>query len=142
MPWRETDTKFKQLTSLERIKGQTKVPCIIQDIDSRRGLEYQLDVRTGFSNFASSFDPRRPTEWAALEEEAAKGQVAITHTVPRENFNTFFFAMTCVLQVIFNKQWSTLFWQSVEQVGFYNCCLLYTSPSPRDGLLSRMPSSA
>ena len=24
----------------------------------------------------------------------------------------------------------------------YNGCLLYTSPSPRDGLLSRMPSSA
>ena len=24
----------------------------------------------------------------------------------------------------------------------YNHCLLYTSPSPRDGLLSRMPSSA
>ena len=23
-----------------------------------------------------------------------------------------------------------------------NSCLLYTSPSPRDGLLSRMPSSA
>ena len=25
---------------------------------------------------------------------------------------------------------------------FYGACLLYTSPSPRDGLLSRMPSSA
>ena len=25
---------------------------------------------------------------------------------------------------------------------FLKCCLLYTSPSPRDGLLSRMPSSA
>ena len=25
---------------------------------------------------------------------------------------------------------------------FFNDCLLYTSPSPRDGLLSRMPSSA
>ena len=25
---------------------------------------------------------------------------------------------------------------------FYSACLLYTSPSPRDGLLSRMPSSA
>ena len=24
----------------------------------------------------------------------------------------------------------------------YSLCLLYTSPSPRDGLLSRMPSSA
>ena len=27
-------------------------------------------------------------------------------------------------------------------VAFGNPCLLYTSPSPRDGLLSRMPSSA
>ena len=26
--------------------------------------------------------------------------------------------------------------------GSFNSCLLYTSPSPRDGLLSRMPSSA
>ena len=25
---------------------------------------------------------------------------------------------------------------------WFNACLLYTSPSPRDGLLSRMPSSA
>ena len=28
------------------------------------------------------------------------------------------------------------------EVAFYLLCLLYTSPSPRDGLLSRMPSSA
>ena len=27
-------------------------------------------------------------------------------------------------------------------IGSRNSCLLYTSPSPRDGLLSRMPSSA
>ena len=30
---------------------------------------------------------------------------------------------------------------TVEATG-YTACLLYTSPSPRDGLLSRMPSSA
>ena len=30
----------------------------------------------------------------------------------------------------------------VELVNSVNPCLLYTSPSPRDGLLSRMPSSA
>ena len=29
-----------------------------------------------------------------------------------------------------------------EYVGTIKACLLYTSPSPRDGLLSRMPSSA
>ena len=28
------------------------------------------------------------------------------------------------------------------QAELANICLLYTSPSPRDGLLSRMPSSA
>ena len=28
------------------------------------------------------------------------------------------------------------------QLGLFGSCLLYTSPSPRDGLLSRMPSSA
>ena len=28
------------------------------------------------------------------------------------------------------------------EVSVYDVCLLYTSPSPRDGLLSRMPSSA
>ena len=31
---------------------------------------------------------------------------------------------------------------SVDQRQLFSACLLYTSPSPRDGLLSRMPSSA
>ena len=31
---------------------------------------------------------------------------------------------------------------SANAMGEYVTCLLYTSPSPRDGLLSRMPSSA
>ena len=32
--------------------------------------------------------------------------------------------------------------RALEQGGWIHTCLLYTSPSPRDGLLSRMPSSA
>ena len=31
---------------------------------------------------------------------------------------------------------------ATERITTFNTCLLYTSPSPRDGLLSRMPSSA
>ena len=31
---------------------------------------------------------------------------------------------------------------NADKVNLLNTCLLYTSPSPRDGLLSRMPSSA
>ena len=30
----------------------------------------------------------------------------------------------------------------IKEMRCFNSCLLYTSPSPRDGLLSRMPSSA
>ena len=30
----------------------------------------------------------------------------------------------------------------MDKENMRSCCLLYTSPSPRDGLLSRMPSSA
>ena len=32
--------------------------------------------------------------------------------------------------------------QRLKELGYLKGCLLYTSPSPRDGLLSRMPSSA
>ena len=31
---------------------------------------------------------------------------------------------------------------NTKKVVLFGSCLLYTSPSPRDGLLSRMPSSA
>ena len=33
-------------------------------------------------------------------------------------------------------------WESLLRIPYGETCLLYTSPSPRDGLLSRMPSSA
>ena len=41
------------------------------------------------------------------------------------------------------SSWDSYFEEAVA-VGdaIFNSCLLYTSPSPRDGLLSRMPSSA
>jgi len=37
---------------------------------------------------------------------------------------------------------SSFVWPTYAAVGISKACLLYTSPSPRDGLLSRMPSSA
>ena len=38
------------------------------------------------------------------------------------------------------KKAEQLLWETQETKSYV--CLLYTSPSPRDGLLSRMPSSA
>ena len=40
------------------------------------------------------------------------------------------------------KFWGETAPQSPLSKGLDDRCLLYTSPSPRDGLLSRMPSSA
>ena len=37
---------------------------------------------------------------------------------------------------------STVFWGGTTNNDSHNGCLLYTSPSPRDATLSRMPSSA
>ena len=45
--------------------------------------------------------------------------------------------MTDLLTVIYNNGMT-----SEETFTLTESCLLYTSPSPRDGLLSRMPSSA
>ena len=42
-----------------------------------------------------------------------------------------------LIHLVFNTTWSVVFFVFHNMV-----CLLYTSPSPRDGLLSRMPSSA
>ena len=41
-------------------------------------------------------------------------------------------------------KWTGTVWKKLTQLGSKGDkgCLLYTSPSPRDGLLSRMPSSA
>ena len=45
----------------------------------------------------------------------------------------------------FQKRFPEIIWQTSDPEMEYRksiSCLLYTSPSPRDGLLSRMPSSA
>ena len=46
-----------------------------------------------------------------------------------------------VFSLCFGETWH-FFGSILTYPCFLNVCLLYTSPSPRDGLLSRMPSSA
>ena len=40
------------------------------------------------------------------------------------------------------RVWQIVRFSQLGEGDHYTGCLLYTSPSPRDGLLSRMPSSA
>ena len=41
-----------------------------------------------------------------------------------------------------DRKWKAAMKEAKEEQNKRKSCLLYTSPSPRDGLLSRMPSSA
>ena len=51
-----------------------------------------------------------------------------------------------LLSPLFSQPKELVSWMGAMQAQNYSmvkwACLLYTSPSPRDGLLSRMPSSA
>ena len=58
-------------------------------------------------------------------------------TADRESANDL--VQDCLLQALDNQE---KFTYSKNLKGWMYTCLLYTSPSPRDGLLSRMPSSA
>src|SRR5665647_3397139 len=83
------------------------------------------------------------------------------HSVPRwmvfvlDAISVFFvFLIAYLLRFNFNipdERLDYILYQGIIAVCFYSIfslvfrsysCLLYTSPSPRDGLLSRMPSSA
>ena len=52
------------------------------------------------------------------------------------NLDTFWLLICAILVFLMQAGFMCL------ESGLSRACLLYTSPSPRDGLLSRMPSSA
>ena len=88
-----------------------------------------------------------PEEW--LKEEATWQLEKIidalnaAHTMPfhctwlERDFGRDYLEMLKGMESLLLMIWSQLNSSSIS-----NICLLYTSPSPRDGLLSRMPSSA
>ena len=65
------------------------------------------------------------------------------NTVSRSSAEAEYHAMAIVTsEMIWIKTLLTALVVFLEKAIQLFCCLLYTSPSPRDGLLSRMPSSA
>ena len=68
---------------------------------------------------------------ASLSQEGSAQALFDSAAVPQEH-------IAVLAQPIGRAQWKLLVLEQIKA----QPCLLYTSPSPRDGLLSRMPSSA
>src|SRR5664279_6229279 len=99
-----------------------------------------LDALSG-STWFSTFDMKNSYHQVELEP----GDSDKTAFICREGmfkFNTMPFGL-CNAGATFQRLVDVVFTGlSYEVCLTYIDCLLYTSPSPRDGLLSRMPSSA
>ena len=122
------------------VDSRNRIPSFLQGIMSPRGvLHYKNEAIRGVA--------KNPEKMRRLGPAAILG--APSAYVESENgffkkafqLKTFFFAAFWL-----PSRWSR---DTVEMQGFELAaisvppsCLLYTSPSPRDGLLSRMPSSA
>ena len=68
--------------------------------------------------------------------ESTAGQLAVGQVVMNRVFDDRFPNTVCGVVT------QGIHWESIPPRNQTHPCLLYTSPSPRDGLLSRMPSSA
>ena len=91
-------------------------------LDSRK-MDHRTVIRGHY--------PRREKWYAALDPDGPR----------RQGWDGLMLAL--VVYVLFVTPYELAFVAHVKKTSaLYVCCLLYTSPSPRDGLLSRMPSSA
>ena len=88
------------------------------------------------ADFLAVLDPLRQTVRQALSAGISKAMQLIS----AQNSNPLI-PIGIVLVIVVIAFW-ILGFSSAFIVGLVLGCLLYTSPSPRDGLLSRMPSSA
>ena len=73
----------------------------------------------------------------------AKGQLGTELRYLLDDRNEEYVAVDVAEMDITNEEMVEKVFEEVKPTLVYHCaCLLYTSPSPRDGATSRMPSSA
>ena len=72
--------------------------------------------------------------WADFPTHAISGDQVLTSYLKKSASGTYTYDVFLSLHKLSGEK--------IKEDFILNTCLLYTSPSPRDGLLSRMPSSA
>ena len=110
----------------------------------RRNGKYQVQVRIGKYSTSKSFlllsDAK---EWARNQEIKASGRLFLGRQYQPKDFaeilSRYAEEITPAKRSVENEM---IVIKALQRESWTRICLLYTSPSPRDGLLSRMPSSA
>ena len=86
------------------------------------------------------------TAFAVNPMDVAKTRIMNENLHAKETTDLNYRSAWQTYKVIFRTEGMGGFYKGVIpswlRIGPHTVCLLYTSPSPRDGLLSRMPSSA
>ena len=106
-----------------------------------RGLKREwLLYHLGDERFRFMWDPPPPDEWVALDCETTG------LNVHRDEIISIGAVRIVGDRILTSERLELLVRPSKRRISADSVrvhgCLLYTSPSPRDGLLSRMPSSA
>ena len=83
------------------------------------------------------FDPRMVSETA----DRVKLEASLRQAIDNDQFELWYQPKVALEDYCLSGVEALIRWRHPEK-GIISPCLLYTSPSPRDGLLSRMPSSA
>ena len=99
-----------------------------------------------YNDFAADFCRARPERFAMigiLPQDSPTATAAEVHRCETLGLRGVELPVTETMMPLWHPDWEPL-WGAVAETGLplHMHCLLYTSPSPRDGLLSRMPSSA
>ena len=137
--WDQVETyrrEGRELWELPFVAEQSRVANLLQQVSS---------TRIGISSLSKRYREKHPAMiqlLQTLQEGELELELAVQNSVDKiyagysESKSNFDVASLRLAEK--EKELIELGKTRIE----FNSCLLYTSPSPRDGLLSRMPSSA
>ena len=94
----------------------------------------------GFVNRYNRYCPNR--DRYVYYRRPVANRVVVYHTPYRRNFAPNRCSYTVYRNNYYRNHRNNSVRRNFDRPGYNNSCLLYTSPSPRDGATSRMPSSA
>ena len=122
------------------VEVRAKEGPFIDLFDFARRVDTRIVNKRAFENLArgGAFDCLEPNRAKALASAATLQSIGARAAQEKASAQNSLFGE--VLETMAEPELPNPSpWSNVEQLDH---CLLYTSPSPRDGLLSRMPSSA